>query len=302
MARSRRGRGRGMSRTLPAGHARRCGPGSCVSLGCRTSINDHPPSAGSRDGVIRLPPAGEGPRCPVLRRSGGVPPAAVARARNRHGCGSGAGAGRARTGEHSRRARPGGGRGLAGMRECVRVLRGDLVAGAGEREWRVAAPLPLQSIRDDVAMIKLLLVDDEELERTGLRAILDAEPDITVVGEASDGAEVPGLVRRLAPEVVLMDVRMAAVDGIAATRHLLTKLPKPPRVLVLTDVRQRRARLRRGASGCHGFPARSGRGLPRSCRRCASSRAASRCCSRRRCGTWWPPAGATAGTGCVARA
>jgi DNA-binding NarL/FixJ family response regulator len=83
-------------------------------------------------------------------------------------------------------------------------------------------------------MIKLLLVDDEELVRTGLRAILDAEPDITVVGEATDGAEVPGLVRRLAPDVVLMDVRMAAVDGIAATRHLLTKLPKPPRVLVLT--------------------------------------------------------------------
>ncbi|GAA1233724.1 response regulator [Pseudonocardia alaniniphila] len=83
-------------------------------------------------------------------------------------------------------------------------------------------------------MIKLLLVDDEELVRTGLRAILDAEPDITVVGEAPDGAEVPGLVRRLTPDVVLMDVRMSAVDGIAATRHLVTKLPKPPRVLVLT--------------------------------------------------------------------
>jgi DNA-binding NarL/FixJ family response regulator len=83
-------------------------------------------------------------------------------------------------------------------------------------------------------MIKLLLVDDEELVRTGLRAILDAERDITVVGEASEGAEVPGLVRGLAPDVVLMDVRMAAVDGIAATRHLITKLPQPPRVLVLT--------------------------------------------------------------------
>lgn len=83
-------------------------------------------------------------------------------------------------------------------------------------------------------MIRLLLVDDEELVRTGLRAILDAEPDITVVGEASDGAEVPGLVRRLAPDVVLMDVRMSAVDGITATRHLVTSLPQPPRVLVLT--------------------------------------------------------------------
>ncbi|WP_433558856.1 response regulator [Pseudonocardia xinjiangensis] len=83
-------------------------------------------------------------------------------------------------------------------------------------------------------MIRLLLVDDEDLVRTGLRAILDAEPDITVVGEAADGAEVPGLVGGLAPDVVLMDVRMFAVDGIAAPRHLVTSLPQPPRVLVLT--------------------------------------------------------------------
>ena len=83
-------------------------------------------------------------------------------------------------------------------------------------------------------MIGLLLVDDEELVRAGLRAILDAEPDITVLGEAGDGAEVPGLVRRLEPDVVLMDVRMPAVDGIAATRHLVTSMPQPPRVLVLT--------------------------------------------------------------------
>jgi DNA-binding NarL/FixJ family response regulator len=83
-------------------------------------------------------------------------------------------------------------------------------------------------------VIGVLLVDDEELVRTGLRAILDTERDITVLGEASDGAEVPGLVRRLAPDVVLMDVRMSAVDGITATRHLLGSVPRPPRVLVLT--------------------------------------------------------------------
>lgn len=82
-------------------------------------------------------------------------------------------------------------------------------------------------------MIGLLLVDDEELVRTGLRAILDAEPDITVLAEAADGSEVPGLVRRFAPDVVLMDVRMAAVDGITATRHL-TATAGAPRVLVLT--------------------------------------------------------------------
>lgn len=83
-------------------------------------------------------------------------------------------------------------------------------------------------------MIGVLLVDDEELVRAGLRAILDAEPDLGVVGEAADGAEVPGLVRRLRPDVVVMDVRMPAVDGITATRHLVQSLPDPPRVLVLT--------------------------------------------------------------------
>lgn len=83
-------------------------------------------------------------------------------------------------------------------------------------------------------MIKVVLVDDEELVRAGLRVILDAEPDICVLGEASDGAEVMGLVRRHRPDVILMDVRMPAVDGIAATRHLLAALPDPPRVLVLT--------------------------------------------------------------------
>lgn len=83
-------------------------------------------------------------------------------------------------------------------------------------------------------MIGILVVDDEELVRTGLRAILDAEPDLAVLGEAADGAEVPGLVRRLRPQVVLMDVRMPAVDGITATRHLVGSVADPPRVLILT--------------------------------------------------------------------
>lgn len=87
-------------------------------------------------------------------------------------------------------------------------------------------------------MIRVLLVDDEELVRAGLKAILDAERDIEVLGEASDGAEVPGLVRRLEPDVVLMDVRMPAVDGITATRHLVSQQSQRgtdrPRVLVLT--------------------------------------------------------------------
>lgn len=82
-------------------------------------------------------------------------------------------------------------------------------------------------------VIGVLLVDDEELVRAGLRAILDAEPDLAVLGEATDGAEVPGLIRRYRPDVVLMDVRMRAVDGITATRHIVETMAEPPRVLVL---------------------------------------------------------------------
>lgn len=82
--------------------------------------------------------------------------------------------------------------------------------------------------------ISVLLVDDEELVRAGMSAILGNSPDITVVGEASDGSEVVPLVRRLRPDVVVMDVRMPRVDGITATRELLAAVPEPPRVLVMT--------------------------------------------------------------------
>ncbi len=81
--------------------------------------------------------------------------------------------------------------------------------------------------------VRVVLVDDEELVRTGLRAIIEAESDLTVVGEAADGAEVIGLMR-LHPDVVLMDVRMPAIDGIQATRHILDTVGEPPKVLVVT--------------------------------------------------------------------
>jgi len=80
----------------------------------------------------------------------------------------------------------------------------------------------------------VLLVDDEQLIRAGLRAIIEAEPDLTVVGEAGDGAEVLPLVRRLRPDVVLMDVRMPAVDGIQASRHIVETVAEPPKILVVT--------------------------------------------------------------------
>jgi DNA-binding NarL/FixJ family response regulator len=80
---------------------------------------------------------------------------------------------------------------------------------------------------------RVLLVDDDALIRAGVRAVLGAEPDLEVVGEAADGAEVVPLARRLRPDVVLMDVRMPAVDGIRAT-ELLLRGDDAPRVLVLT--------------------------------------------------------------------
>lgn len=82
--------------------------------------------------------------------------------------------------------------------------------------------------------IGVLIADDEDLVRAGLAAIIDAEPDLHVVGEATDGTAVGPQVRRLRPDVVLMDVRMPTLDGIEATRALLSTLADPPKVLVVT--------------------------------------------------------------------
>jgi DNA-binding NarL/FixJ family response regulator len=70
-------------------------------------------------------------------------------------------------------------------------------------------------------MIRVLLADDQGLVRAGFRALLDAEPDIEVAGEARDGREAVELTRSLSPEVVLMDIRMPDLDGLAATREIV---------------------------------------------------------------------------------
>ena len=82
-------------------------------------------------------------------------------------------------------------------------------------------------------MIRVLLVDDQSLLRMGFRLILEAEPDMQVVGEAGDGATGVSMASSLHPDVVLMDVRMPGTDGIAATR-LITAADPAIKVLILT--------------------------------------------------------------------
>ncbi|MEV4381201.1 response regulator transcription factor [Streptosporangium sp. NPDC049644] len=103
-------------------------------------------------------------------------------------------------------------------------------------------------------MIKVLVADDQELIRAGLTALLRAAPDLEVVGEASDGHEAVQCAAATHPDVILMDIRMPGMDGIAATKRILAdgSAPRTPQILILTtfDIDEYVYQaLRAGASG-----------------------------------------------------
>ena len=102
--------------------------------------------------------------------------------------------------------------------------------------------------------VRILIADDQDLVRAGLRMLIDAEPDLEVVGEAVDGEQALYAAGRLEPDLVLMDIRMPRLDGLAATRRLVERSngDGPPRVLVLTTFDRNEyvyEALRAGASG-----------------------------------------------------
>ena len=100
--------------------------------------------------------------------------------------------------------------------------------------------------------VRVLLADDQAMVRAGFRMILELEHDIEVVGEAQDGEEAVAAARRARPDVIVMDVRMPRLDGVAATRRVVEELDPPPRVLVVTtfdDDEPVYEALRAGAAG-----------------------------------------------------
>ena len=113
--------------------------------------------------------------------------------------------------------------GSSASRERVELLGGTLDAGpCADGGWRLAAWLPWGQ-----RVIRVLVIDDEALVRAGLRMILESADDISVVGEAEDGADAVEAIRRCRPDVVLMDIRMPRLDGLA--RHRGDPPASPPR-------------------------------------------------------------------------
>ena len=104
-----------------------------------------------------------------------------------------------------------------------------------------------------MSVLRLVLVDDDVLVRSGLRVLLDSEPDLVVVGDAGTGREALQVAARTDPDVVVMDVRMPDMDGIAATAALVARDPERPRVLVLTTFEDDDYLYRALSAGASGF-------------------------------------------------
>ncbi|WP_346012039.1 response regulator transcription factor, partial [Streptomyces sp. SID3343] len=101
--------------------------------------------------------------------------------------------------------------------------------------------------------VRVLIADDEHLVRSGLTAIVSAEPDLTVVGGAATGTDAVARARELRPDVVLMDVRMPGLNGIDATARLLRDVPDPPRILMVTTFENDEYVYDALRAGAHGF-------------------------------------------------
>ncbi len=100
--------------------------------------------------------------------------------------------------------------------------------------------------------VKVMLVDDHPVVREGLRGMIDAEPDLTVVGEAGSGGEAVALAEALRPDVILMDLRMPDVDGVTATERILAALPQT-RIIVVTTYEADADILRAVEAGAAGY-------------------------------------------------
>src|SRR6185436_2437058 len=141
----------------------------------------------------------------------------------------GTGPERDRTGR--RRASGAGPRGHARTRRAVRRRP----AGRPIGERRVPRPCDDPERQRGSMSIRILIADDQSLVRTGFRMILDAEPDLDVVGEAVDGREAVDKARAAKPDVILMDIRMPELDGIEATRRIIADAgEEAPKILMLT--------------------------------------------------------------------